>query len=142
TMTKWWTVGELAQQAGVSVRALHHYDELGLLTPERTQAGHRRYTEAHLRRLTQIVSLRSLGLSLEEIGLCLDDGEELAASLVRQLRQLDVQVARLGVLRNRLARVVAQLDRGARPDPEDLITLIGETQMIAEGKTKVVEAAG
>lgn len=141
-MTKWWTVGELAEQAGVSVRALHHYDELGLLTPERTQAGHRRYTEAHLRRLTQIVSLRSLGLSLEEIGLCLDDGEELAASLVRQLRQLDVQVARLGVLRNRLARVVAQLDRGARPDPEDLITLIGETQMIAEGKTKVVEAAG
>jgi len=74
-VTKTWAVGELAEQAGVSVRTLHHYDEIGLLTPTRSAAGHRRYTESDLARLTQIVALRSVGLSLGEIERCLDSGE-------------------------------------------------------------------
>ena len=41
-----WTVGELAQQAGVSARTLHHYDQIGLVRPGRSAAGHRRYTES------------------------------------------------------------------------------------------------
>lgn len=68
-----WRVGELADRMGVSVRALHHYEENGLLAPsERTEGGHRIYGEKEVLRLQQIVSLRALGLSLDEIRRCLD----------------------------------------------------------------------
>lgn len=57
-------VGELARATGLSVRALRHYDELGLLVPsERTGGGHRLYGEDDVHRLYRIVALRSLGLS-------------------------------------------------------------------------------
>jgi DNA-binding transcriptional MerR regulator len=63
-----WKVGELASRTGVSVRTLHHYDEIGLLSPsQRTAAGYRLYTGADVIRLQQIKSLRNLGFSLEEI---------------------------------------------------------------------------
>jgi DNA-binding transcriptional MerR regulator len=58
-----WSVGELASATGVTVRTLHHHDEIGLLAPsERTPAGHRRYSGEDLRRLYRIVVLRGLGL--------------------------------------------------------------------------------
>jgi DNA-binding transcriptional MerR regulator len=60
-----WRVGELAAAAGVTVRALHHYDGIGLLVPaERTAPGHRLYGEGDVRRLYRIVALRDLGLGL------------------------------------------------------------------------------
>jgi DNA-binding transcriptional MerR regulator len=66
-------VGELARRTGLTVRTLHHFDELGLLKPSlRTEAGHRFYTAADLARLQQVLSLRQLGFSLEEIKDCLD----------------------------------------------------------------------
>jgi phosphoribosylaminoimidazole-succinocarboxamide synthase len=126
----------------VSVRTLHHYDEIGLLTPARSAAGHRRYTESDLACLTQVVALRSLGLSLDEIRRCLDSGEALTTTLIRQLRELELRVAQATALRDRLATVVAQLQSGRTPDNYDLITLIGDTKMITEGKTKIVEEAG
>jgi phosphoribosylaminoimidazole-succinocarboxamide synthase len=137
-----WTVGELAHRAGVSVRTLHHYDEIGLVSPTRSAAGHRRYTEPDVARLTQVVALRSLGLPLAEIQGCLDSGEALAATLTRQLRDLDRRVAQTTALRDRLATVVAQLQSGRNLDTHDLMTLIGDTKMLAEGKTKIVEDAG
>jgi phosphoribosylaminoimidazole-succinocarboxamide synthase len=137
-----WTVGELAHQAGVSVRTLHHYDQIGLLRPTRSAAGHRRYTEPDVARLTQVVALRSVGLSLGEIRRCLDSGEALAATLTRQLRDLDLRVAQTTALRDRLATVVAQLQSGRDLDSYDLMALIGDTMMMAEGKTKIVEEAG
>jgi DNA-binding transcriptional MerR regulator len=64
-----WKVGELARQTGLSVRTLHYYDEIGLLSPSaRTASGHRLYTTGDIARLQQIRSLRQLGFSLEEIG--------------------------------------------------------------------------
>lgn len=64
-----WKVGELAKRTGVSVRTLHHYDEIGLLSPShRSESGYRLYTEADVVRLQQVRSLRTLGFSLEEIG--------------------------------------------------------------------------
>ena len=142
SVARTWTVGELAQHAGVSVRTLHHYDEIGLLRPTRSAAGHRRYTEPDVARLTQVVALRSLGLPLGEIQRCLDDGEALAATLTRQLRDLDLRVAQTTALRDRLSTVVARLERGRDLDTHDLLTLIGETMLLAEGKTKIIEAAG
>lgn len=63
-----WKVGELAKSTGVSVRTLHHYDHIGLLTPsDHTETGHRLYTTDDIARLQQILSLRQLGFSLEEI---------------------------------------------------------------------------
>lgn len=66
-------VGELARRTGLTVRALHHYDEIGLLKPSlRTEAGHRLYDADDIARLQKIVSLRQLGFSLEEVRACLD----------------------------------------------------------------------
>ena len=68
-----WKVGELAERTGLSVRALHHYEEIGLLVPSgRTEAGHRLYADGDVMRLQQIASLRSLGFSLAEIREFLD----------------------------------------------------------------------
>lgn len=67
-----WKVGQLARRTGITVRTLHHYDEIGLLRPsERSRTGYRLYTESDVVRLQQILSLRQLGFSLEEIGACL-----------------------------------------------------------------------
>jgi DNA-binding transcriptional MerR regulator len=67
-------VKEVALLAGVTVRALHHYDELGLLVPgQRSRSGYRLYTEQDLLRLQQILIGRELGLPLEEIRRSLDD---------------------------------------------------------------------
>src|SRR5438270_4283490 len=66
-------VGELARRTGLTIRALHHYDEIGLLQPSlHTEAGHRLYTAGDIARLQQVLSLRQLGFSLEEVRDCLD----------------------------------------------------------------------
>jgi DNA-binding transcriptional MerR regulator len=68
-----WKVGELARRTGLTVRTLHHYDEMGLLKPSlHSEAGYRLYTRADVARLQQVLSLRQLGFALEEIRDCLD----------------------------------------------------------------------
>src|SRR5262249_10940174 len=65
--------GELARRTGLTVRTLHHYDEIGLLRPSlHTEAGHRLYTAGDIARLQQVLSLRQLGFSLEEVRDCLE----------------------------------------------------------------------
>jgi DNA-binding transcriptional MerR regulator len=65
-------VGELARRTGLTIRTLHHYDEIGLLKPSlHTEAGHRLYTAGDVARLQQVISLRQLGFSLEEVRDCL-----------------------------------------------------------------------
>src|SRR5687768_16281487 len=62
-------IGELAKRTGISIRTLHHYDDVGLLSPpHRTVSGHRLYGREEIVRLQQILSLRQSGLSLDEIG--------------------------------------------------------------------------
>jgi DNA-binding transcriptional MerR regulator len=126
-----WSVGALAKVAGMTVRTLHHYDELGLLRPsERTPSGHRRYTEADLDRLYRVRLLRELGMSLDEIGGVLagaSDPEPLARVLAGHLEQLDEQVWRLNGLRRRTRELLAQLNGPTRPAPERLLALTGST---------------
>jgi DNA-binding transcriptional MerR regulator len=63
-----WKVGELAAERGLTVRTLHHHDEIELFRlSERSEAGHRIYTEADVRRLFRIISLRQLGFPLADI---------------------------------------------------------------------------
>src|SRR5262245_59433177 len=66
-------VGELARRTGLTIRTLHHYDEIGLLKPSlHTEVGHRLYTAGDVARLQQVISLRQLGFSLEEVRDCLN----------------------------------------------------------------------
>src|SRR5436309_5677675 len=66
-------VGELARRTGLTVRTLHHYDDIGLLKPSlHTEAGHRLYTADDVARLQRVLSLRQLGFPLEEIRDCLN----------------------------------------------------------------------
>jgi len=66
-VNKLYQVQEFAELAGVTVRALHHYDQLGLLKPRRTQAGYRLYSLRDFERLEQIVALKFLGIPLKQI---------------------------------------------------------------------------
>ncbi|MGC3956086.1 MAG: MerR family transcriptional regulator [Propionicimonas sp.] len=102
-------IGELAQRCGVSARMLRHYDRLGLVSPSRRTAGdYREYTEEDVHRLFQVEGLRSLGLSLPEIGEVLADLSFNPASVVDQLlsRTRD-RIARDQELLGRLEQVRA-----------------------------------
>lgn len=94
-------VGELAERTGLTVRTLHHYDEIGLLSPcRRTASGHRLYGAAEVRRLQQIASLKHLGLSLDEIRACLDRPEfSLERTLELHIERIDEEIDRKRKLR-------------------------------------------
>lgn len=117
-----WSVGELAAAAAVTVRALHHYDRIGLLTPTtRTSAGHRRYDEQDVRRLYRIQAMRSLGLPLSEIAVVLDGPADLRELLRTQLRGLDERAARLAEVRGRVAGLLTLLDADRMPEAEHFL---------------------
>lgn len=79
-------IGEVARRSGVSARMLRHYDMLGLVSPTgRTSGGYREYTVEDLRTLFHVESLRSLGLSLDEVGRALQEPDFTPAELVRDL---------------------------------------------------------
>ena len=105
TGTTTWTVGRLADLTGVTVRTLHHYDRIGLLSPaKRTGAGYRLYTEADLDRLWRIVLYRRLEMPLDEIAALLDgDGDPVD----HLRRRREAVVSRLG----ELTELVAAIDR-------------------------------
>jgi MerR family transcriptional regulator, thiopeptide resistance regulator len=96
-----YCVQELALMAGVSVRALHHYDEVGLLVPkERTSAGYRLYHDDDLLRLQQILIGRELGLALEEIRRSLDDPQFDRKQALLVARMQDPQTKLLNIARS------------------------------------------
>jgi DNA-binding transcriptional MerR regulator len=122
-----WTIGHLARVAGVSVRALRHYDHLGLLVPsERSGGGHRRYGIGDVERLYRIVALRSLGVGLDAIAAVLDDDEPAALleTVRRQLEHVDRELEAGRQVRARLIRVIAVLERAERPSSGQLIDLL------------------
>ena len=92
-----WTVKEVSRITGVSVRALHHYDAIGLLKPAKlTNAGYRLYDDAALSRLQQILLFRELRFSLREIKAILDSPDyDPAAALTQQIALLEMQRQRL-----------------------------------------------
>jgi MerR family transcriptional regulator, thiopeptide resistance regulator len=122
-----WSIGELARSTGMTVRALRHYDEIGLLRAgERTASGHRRYTGADVRRLYRIRVLRGLGLPLEEIARVLGDTgiPQLRALLAMQLRDLEAHAEHVRHLRERLHGLLAQLDADRDPDPGEFMATL------------------
>ncbi|MEU5319421.1 HEAT repeat domain-containing protein [Streptomyces sp. NPDC021056] len=102
-------IGEVARRSGVSARMLRHYESLGLLRPSaRTGSGYREYSGDDIRRIFHIESLRSLGLSLREIGRALDDPGFTPSALVDDLiRQTRERITAETELLTRLRRIDA-----------------------------------
>jgi DNA-binding transcriptional MerR regulator len=91
-------VQQFSELAGVTVRALHHYDRLALLKPRRTDAGYRVYSVSDLDRLERIVALKFLGLPLKQIKAVLDrDTRALPAVLRGQRRALEEKRRQLDI---------------------------------------------
>lgn len=97
-------IGQLAKQTCLSVRTLHHYDEIGLLVPSvRSDAGHRLYNLADVQRLHAIQALKQIGLSLSQIAESLSD-ETLSLEQIinQQIGQLEREIAQAQTLKNNL----------------------------------------
>lgn len=124
-------IGELAKKTGISVRTLHYYDEIGLLSPShRTEAEHRLYTAEDMARLQQIMSLRQLGFSLAEIRECLDTPAFSLHHVIQLHRtRLHEQIALAHKLLYRLEAIAKHLQTTPSVSIEDLIQTIEVTSM-------------
>ncbi len=123
-----WSVGELAEAAGVTVRTLHHYDQVGLLAPAaRTGAGHRRYRVEQVERLYEITAMRSLGFDLESVRRALDGGEGLAAVVRIHLQQVRNRLLETAELNDRLERLLAGLDSSDHPSTDEIFQVTEAT---------------
>jgi DNA-binding transcriptional MerR regulator len=125
-------VGELARQTGLSVRALHYYDEIGLLRPSHhTESGHRLYGAADVARLQQIKSLRQFGLSLEEVRDCLENPAFSPLHVIRlHLARLREQIALQRRLCDRLEVLAARLEVAEAVSAEEFLQTIEVISMI------------
>lgn len=124
-------VGELADRTGVSVRTLHYYEEVGLLSPaHRTSAGYRLFGLEEVERLQQIRSLVQLGLSLDEVKDLLGR-PEFSPQRVLQLHiaRLDEAIKVQARLRSRLADIALRLSSSGRVPVDDFLDAIKETTM-------------
>jgi DNA-binding transcriptional MerR regulator len=125
-------VGELASATGLTVRTLHYYEEIGLLTASgRTDAGHRLYADADVERLYRISLLRRLGLPLGEIARALDDPAwSLRAAMATHLRELERRLEAEGRLRGRLAQLIDAMGPSDGPLTNDLLEVLEEMTML------------
>jgi MerR family transcriptional regulator, thiopeptide resistance regulator len=123
-----YSVGQVADLSGVTIRTLHHYDEVGLLSPGgRSTAGYRIYEEPDLERLQQILFYRELGFTLKEIATIVDDPRTDAIGHLRRQR---------GLLAERIERLSAMVDAidyemeartmDIRLTPEERLEVFGE----------------
>ncbi|MBT2421730.1 MerR family transcriptional regulator [Streptomyces sp. ISL-22] len=123
-----YSVGQVAGFAGVTVRTLHHYDDIGLLVPsERSHAGHRRYSDADLDRLQQILFYRELGFPLEEVAALLDDPDADPREHLR--RQHELLTARIEKLQKMAAAVEHAMEAskmGINLTPEEKFEVFGD----------------
>lgn len=121
---------EFAELSGVTVRALHHYDRLGLLRPKRTLNGYRAYGEPDLARLEQIVALKFVGLPLRRIKALLDrDGLELAGALRMQRRVLEARRGLLDQAIEAIRQAESAVQAGQQPDAAILTKIIEVMEM-------------
>ncbi len=124
-------VGKLAKATGLTVRTLHYYEEIGLLTPaRRSEKGYRLYGRQQVERLQQIVSLQQLGFPLEEIRAMLDDGDyTLPRVLALHTARLQQHIERQQLLLDRLESILKTLDGSKELTVETLLETIKVTTM-------------
>jgi DNA-binding transcriptional MerR regulator len=123
-----YTVGDVAKLAHVSVRTLHHYDEVGMLEPsERSEAGYRLYTLEDLERLQQVLFYKELGFSLEEIrDIMTDPGFDRREALAAQRDMIATQALRLEAMLGLIDRTLAGLQGGLGMTKEEMFEVFGE----------------
>ncbi|MGW4819431.1 MerR family transcriptional regulator [Streptomyces sp. NPDC004227] len=123
-----YSVGQVAGFAGVTVRTLHHYDDIGLLVPgERSHAGHRRYGDADLDRLQQILFYRELGFPLEEVAALLDDPEaDPGAHLRRRHELLTARIEKLKKMAAAVEKAMEARRMGIDLTPEERFEVFGD----------------
>jgi MerR family transcriptional regulator, thiopeptide resistance regulator len=135
-----YTVGEVAELAGVTVRTLHHYDELGLLPPSRRGAnGYRRYSVDDLARLQRVRFYRELEFGLEEIATLLDGDDDPLVHLRRQHELLLDRRARLDRLVRTLERTMDARRSGVNLTPDEMFEVFGDedpTEHAAEAEQR------
>ncbi|MEW6021983.1 MAG: MerR family transcriptional regulator [Pseudomonadota bacterium] len=124
-------IGELAKRTGLTVRTLHHYDDIKLLSPSaRSDAGYRLYNETDIARLHRILALRRFGMSLADIGIYLTGpGLPLIDVVDRQIAMLTSQIDQAATLRSRLQGLRGQLAGGREPDLADWLTTLEHMTM-------------
>ncbi|MER7283903.1 MerR family transcriptional regulator [Dactylosporangium sp. NPDC000244] len=121
------TVGQVATRLDVTVRALHHWDDIGLARPSlRTTAGYRLYTAADLERLQRIVVYREIGLGLDGIRAVLDDpAADVPGALRAQRTQIAERIDRLQRLSAGLDRMIDAHERGLLLTTEQQAAIFG-----------------
>src|SRR3954453_4516336 len=120
-------VGEVAALAGVTVRTLHHYDRIGLLSPSgRTAAGYRLYAPADLDRLHQVLLYRELGFSLEDVAALLTDDADPEAHLRRQHRLLRDRLDRTHQMVAAVEKEMEARAMGISLTPEERFEVFGD----------------
>ncbi|MGB5899011.1 MAG: MerR family transcriptional regulator, partial [Geitlerinemataceae cyanobacterium] len=124
-------IGELAKQTGLSIRTLHYYDDIDLLSPShRTEVGHRLYGDRDIIRLQQILSLRQLGFSLHEIRECLENPNfSLPRTIDLHLARLQEQMEVSRALFNQLSKIAKELETTQSVAVENLIEAIETISM-------------
>ena len=119
-------ISELAKRSGLTVRALHHYDAIGLLSPSvRTESGARQYGQQDLIRLHRIQALKALGYALPAIRVNLDDSSIKPLEIIeRQIQVLDEQARLATELRGRLQHLAAHVSVGSETASSDWLNLL------------------
>ncbi len=135
-----YTVQQLADLAGVSVRTLHHYDEIGLLSPGRESNGYRSYGEPELLRLQQILLYRELEFPLDEIAELLDKpGFHMPAALKKHREQIEKKQQRLSGLIATIDKTLGKLSGKNEMTDDELFEAFWhkhETEYAAEAEQR------
>ncbi|MCZ8517006.1 MerR family transcriptional regulator [Paenibacillus filicis] len=129
-----WKVGDLAKLTGLTVRTLRFYDQIGLFSPSgHSTAGHRLYNEADIRRLQQILSLKDLGLSLEEIQTVLKGHTFTPSEVVAiQIERIRKNIKTEQKLLAELERVAERMNHQEPPSVDAFISLLETMKMSHE----------
>jgi DNA-binding transcriptional MerR regulator len=130
-----WQIGALAKKLGLTVRALHHYDAIGLVAPsERSDAGYRLYSDEDAARLAHVAMLRRLGLGLDDIRACVDaPGADARDAISRHIQELRAQLEEQRALLAKLESIEAHL--AAAPEGARLDAIMEAVDMIEKHYT-------
>ena len=122
------TIGEVASLARVSVRTLHHYDDIGLLSPsERSENGYRHYSDADLATLQQVLFFKELGFGLGDITRIMHDPDfDRLEALRMQRKMLNDKSAQLALMAEAVDAAIGATQGGVRMDTKDMFEAFGE----------------
>lgn len=130
-----YTIGDLAQRSGLTVRTLHHYEQLGLLVPStRTEGGYRLYGDEEVQTLHRILAYRQIGLALKDIAPLLAPGAivPLGELLDRQIAAVEATIAAQQRLLTTLRRTARRARDGGAPDTDELLRLISAQRILEQ----------